>query len=86
MEVQGIVGSVDQAQRTIQINRLQGAEVDYVEVSTSTRIRSAAGGTVRLADIRPSDRIVARGRVQGTSLVATEVTVGQVVPGGQPGG
>lgn len=86
VEVQGIVGSVDAAQRTIRINRLQGADVEVIELSTATRIRDANGNTVRLTDLRPSDRIVARGRVQGASLIATEVTVSQVVPGGPPGG
>jgi hypothetical protein len=86
VEVQGIVGSVDAAQRTIRINRLQGAEVEIIELSTATRIRGATGSVVRLTDIRPSDRVVARGRVEGASLIATEVTVSQVVPGGPPGG
>jgi hypothetical protein len=86
VEVQGIVGAVDEDARTIEINRLQGADVGVIEVDASTRITSARGGTLRLGDLRPSDRIVARGTVEDGALVATEIEVGQVVPGSAPGG
>jgi hypothetical protein len=85
-EVQGIVGAVDEAQRTIEINQIQGAEVDVIELSTATRIRDAQGRVIDLAEIRPSDRVVARGRVEGDVLIASEVTVSQAVPGSGPGG
>lgn len=84
--MQGIVGAVDEDARTIEINRLQGADVDVIEVDAGTRITSARGGTLRLGDLRPSDRIVARGTVEDGALVATEIEVGQVVPGSAPGG
>ncbi len=86
VEVQGIVGAVDEDARTIIINRLQGADIGIIEVDAGTRITSACGGTLRLGDLRPSDRIVARGTVEDGALVATEIEVGQVVPGSAPGG
>lgn len=84
--MQGIVGAVDEDARTIIINRLQGADIGIIEVDAGTRITSARGGTLRLGDLRPSDRIVARGTVEDGALVATEIEVGQVVPGSAPGG
>ncbi len=86
VEVQGIVGAVDEGARTITINRLQGADVSVIEVDSNTRITSARGGTLRLGDLRSSDRIVARGTIEDGVLIATEIAVGQVVPGAAPGG
>ena len=86
VEVQGIVGAVDEDARTITINRLQGADAGVIEVGARTRITSARGGTLRLGDLRPSDRIVARGTLEDGVLAATEIEVGQVVPGSAPGG
>jgi hypothetical protein len=87
VEVQGIVGVVDEANRSIAINRLQGADVETVEIGSFTRINDARGGRLRLADIRPSDRIIARGTVDGAALLASEIVVSQVSPGGgAPGG
>jgi hypothetical protein len=40
-EVQGIVGAVDEANRSIAINRLQGADVETVEIGPATRINDA---------------------------------------------
>lgn len=84
--MRGIVGAVDEDARTITINRLQGADVGVIEVGASTRITSARGGTLRLGDLRPSDRIVARGTLEDGVLAATEIEVGQVVPGSGAGG
>ncbi len=86
VEVQGIVGAVDEDGRTIEINPLQGAVVEVIEVDAGTRITSARGPTLRLGDLRPSDRIIARGTLAGGVLVATEIEVGQAVPGAVPGG
>jgi hypothetical protein len=85
-EVQGIVGAIDEAAQTISITRLQGASVDTVRAGASTRITGAGGRELTLADLRPSDRIVATGTLEEGILVASEITVGQVVPGTDPGG
>lgn len=85
-EVQGIVGSVNANDSTITISRLSGAAVTRIAVSPTTRIRQARGGTARLADIKPSDRIIASGTVEGSALRATEITIEAVVPGAAPGG
>jgi hypothetical protein len=85
-EVTGIVGAVVSATNTIEINQLSGADVTQVEVTADTQIRRATGGTLTLAQLRPSDRIVASGTVDGEVLVATRITVQDVVPGGAPGG
>jgi hypothetical protein len=86
VEVQGIVGAIDDAAGAISITRLQGADVDTVRVEAGTRIRSAGGRSITLTDLRPSDRIIATGRIEDGALVASEITVGQVVPGADPGG
>ena len=87
-EVTGIVGSVNASTRTIQIDRLSGAPVTRITVDAFTVIRIAGGGKTTLNSIRVSDRIVAIGRLNDRkdALVATEITVQEVVPGGQPGG
>lgn len=88
IEVQGIVGAVNLSARVIEIKPLNGGTVTQIDVSASTPIRRAAGGSVQLKDVRTSDRIVASG-TQGdreTTLIASEITVQDVVPGGQPGG
>ncbi|HEY8171719.1 MAG TPA: hypothetical protein VIH21_01430 [Dehalococcoidia bacterium] len=91
MEVAGIVGVVSASLRIIEINRLSGAAVNKIEISPATRIRSARGGNTALSDIHPSDRIVARGALngRGDAIVATEITVQDVLPGAPgsgPGG
>ena len=45
-------------------------------------------GTIQLKDIRPSDRIIAKGKLNDRrdALVASEITVQDVIPGAQPGG
>jgi hypothetical protein len=87
-EVTGIVGTVSTATQTIEIKRLQGASVTRLEVGPRTVIRKAAGGTAQLRDVKPSDRIVAKGALndRGDALVATEITVQDILPGAQPGG
>jgi hypothetical protein len=85
-EVRGIVGSVNAATNLISITRLSGADVDEIVVVTSTEIRDPDGGTVALRDIRPSDRIVARGEEDRGRLIASEITVEEAVPGAEPGG
>ena len=88
VEVTGIVGNVNAGTRTIQIERRSGASVTKISVGTSTVIRRAAGGTATLSQIKPSDRIIARGTLseRGDALVASEITVQEVVPGSSPGG
>ena len=51
-------------------------------------LRRAAGGTTTLAQIHASQRIIAEGVIndRGDTLIASEVTVQDVVQGGQPGG
>jgi hypothetical protein len=87
-EVTGIVGTVNVATRTIEINRLRGAAVARVAVAPATDIRRAGGGAIKLSDIRPSDRIIATGAVdeRAGSLTADRITVQDVVRGSQPGG
>lgn len=88
-EVTGIVGAVNPGARTIEITRTAGADVRIIEVTPLTRIRSAAGARVAFGDIRPSNRIIARGTVDASSgaLEAAEIDVQDVVgPGPAPGG
>ena len=88
VEVTGIVGGINTGTRTIEIRRLRGASVTRIEVGDATKIRKATGGTIPLADVRVSDRIIATGVLNDRrdALVATEITVQDVVPGAQPGG
>jgi hypothetical protein len=74
------------ATNRIEINQLSGADVSQIEVTPQTQIRRAVGGTLTLEQIRPSDRIVARGTVDGDTLTATRITLQEAVPGAQPGG
>lgn len=86
-EVTGIVGAVSAETHTIEITRVSGADVRRIEVTPATAIRGGRLGERRdLGDLRPSDRIVATGEVQGDTLVASEITVQSVVPGADPGG
>lgn len=87
-EVTGIVGSVIAATRTIQIDRLSGAPVRKITVDDSTIIKRVSGDTITLSQVRVSDRIVASGHLNDRqdALVATHVTVQDVLPGAQPGG
>ena len=87
-EVTGIVGGINASTGTIEIRRLRGASVTKIEVGDSTKIRKAADGTIPLADVRVSDRIIATGALNDRkdALIATEITVQNVVPGAQPGG
>jgi hypothetical protein len=87
IEVQGVVGTVDARSSTIEIRATGGSPITTIEVGGDTAIRRASGGNLTLAEVRPSDRITARG-VEGSapdSLLANEITVQQVVPGGPPG-
>jgi hypothetical protein len=88
VEVTGIVGGVSLSGKVIEIKRLQGAAVTQVAVEAATPIRKAGGGTIQLKDIRPSDRIIAKGKLNDRrdALVASEITVQDVIPGAQPGG
>jgi hypothetical protein len=88
LEVTGIVGGVNLSGDAIEIKRLQGAAVTQVSVDANTVIRKAGGGTLRFDEIRTSDRIIARGTLNDRrdALVASEITVQDVVPGSQPGG
>ena len=86
VEVQGIIGSIDQDAGVIIINPLQGTDVDRIEVGEGTEILSARGGAISLADLRVSDRIIATGEVEDGALVATRIEISQVVPGADPGG
>jgi hypothetical protein len=88
VEVTGIVGTVSATTQTIEIRRLQGANVTRLEVGPRTSIRKAAGGTAQLRDIRPSDRLVAEGVLndRGDTLLASQITVQDILPGAQPGG
>jgi hypothetical protein len=88
VEVTGIVGGLNLNGNIIEIKRLQGAAVTQISVDARTVIRKAAGGTVAFKDIRTSDRIIARGTLndRGDVLQATNITVGEVIPGSQPGG
>jgi len=85
-EVTGIVGAVVAGTSTIEINQLSGADVTQVAVTSATQIRRATGGSLTLAQIRPSDRIIARGAVEGAVLTASAITIQDVLPGAQPGG
>jgi len=87
-EVTGIVGSISQATRIIQIDRLSGAPVVKIAIDASTVLRVAGGGTISLGDVHISDRIVASGHLNDRqdTLVATRVTVQDVLPGAGPGG
>lgn len=87
MEVTGVVGAINRADRRIDITRLSGANVTVIDVQPTTTIRQAMGGRGTLDEIRPSDRIIASGRLtdRGDALIAGEITVQQVVappPGG----
>ena len=88
VEVTGIVGGVNLSGNAVEIKRLQGAAVTQVSVDSRTAIRKAGGGTLRFNEIRTSDRIIARGTLNDRrdALVASEITVQDVVPGPQPGG
>ncbi len=87
-EVTGIVGVVNTTTNTIQIDRLSGAPVRKISVDASTVIRRVSGDSITLGEVRISDRIVASGHLNDRqdALVATHVTVQDVLPGAQPGG
>jgi hypothetical protein len=87
IEVQGVVGAVDTRAGTIEIRATGGSSITTIELAPGAEVTRLSGPAIQLADIRPSDRIVARG-VAGADpeiLVADTVTVQQVVPGGPPG-
>ena len=88
VEVTGIVGGVNLSGNVLQIRRLQGAAVTQVSVDPGTVIRKAAGGSLPFKGIRTSDRIIARGRLNDRrdTLLASEITVQDAIPGAQPGG
>ena len=82
-EVTGIVGNVNTRANTILIERRSGAPVTTISVVPATVIEQAGGRRITLAQIRPSDRIIATGALddRGETLIATRITVSQVVPG-----
>jgi hypothetical protein len=88
VEVTGIVSRVAASTRVIGIKLLSGAQVTEIDVQPSTSIRRAGGGSILLTDIKTSDRIIARGRLNDRrdALLAIEVTVQDVVSGSGPGG
>lgn len=88
VEVTGIVGGVSLSGKVIEIKRLQGAAVTQVSVDGTTVMHKAGGGTIQLKDIRTSDRIIAKGKLNDRrdALAASEITVQDVIPGAQPGG
>ena len=88
VEVAGIVARVNASTRVIGIKLLSGAQVTEIDVQSSTAIRRAGGDSISLASIKTSDRIIARGRLNDRhdALVATELTVQDVVSGSGPGG
>ena len=88
VEVQGVVGSVNAQTRIIEIRPTSGGSYSMIQVEATTKIRRAGGGTGQFSQIRSSDRILAVG-VAGDErdvLIASEITIQQVVPGSQPGG
>lgn len=85
-EVTAIVGAVNVQGALIEITRLSGADVRQVAVNQETIIRRSDGRPTRLDELRPSDRIVARGRTNGTVLNAVQITVQVAVGGPAPGG
>lgn len=82
-EVTGIVGNVNTRANTILIDRRSGAPVTTISVVPTTVIEQAGGRRITLAQVRPSDRIIATGALdeRGETLIATRITVSQVVPG-----
>lgn len=88
VEVTGLVGAVDVPGGTIAINRLSGADVGRVQIVGTTRILSTSGGRLALAELRPSERLIARGSIDAATgdLVAESVTVQPAGPGAPPGG
>ena len=83
-----MVGAVDVQARTIDIKPTGDAKFTRIVLSPATTIKRAGGGTVRLQDVRSSDRIIAFGRPgdDPTTLLSTDVTIQAVLPGAQPGG
>lgn len=88
VDVTGIVGTLNLSGNVIEIKRLQGAAVTQIAVDARTVIRKATGGALQLKDVRTSDRIIAKGTLNDRQdqLIATDITVQDVVPGAQPGG
>ncbi len=88
LEVTGIIGAVNLSARVIEIKPLQGATIQQIVIDTSTVLRKAGGGTAQLRDLKSSDRIIASGKLNDRrdALIATEITVQDVLPGAQPGG
>jgi len=88
VEVTGIVGIVNNALNQLNIQHLSGVNVRKISVDSRTSIKRASGGSLTLAEIRPSDRIIAQGKLNDRqdTLLATLITVEQVVQGAQPGG
>ena len=88
VEVTGIVGTVNTGENLINIQRLSGAAVRKISVDGRTSMRRASGGSLALSEIRPSDRIIAEGRLNDRqdTLLATQLTIESVVQGGDPGG
>ena len=87
IEVQGVVGAVDVSAGIIEIRATGGSSITTIELAPGAELTRPNGSSIELADIRPSDRIVATG-VAGAGpqiLVADVVTAQQVVPGGPPG-
>jgi hypothetical protein len=89
IEVHGVVGAVNVQSRIIEI-RPTGEVTQFTRIALTpnTTVKRAGGGVLNLDGVRPSDRIIAFGRPgdDPTTLLSSDVTVQQVVPGSQPGG
>lgn len=82
-EVTGIIGNVNTKTNRILIERRSGAPVTAISVVPDTVIENAGGGRTTLDQLRSSDRIIATGTLddRGEALIASKITVSQVVPG-----
>lgn len=88
IEVQGVVGVVLLPSRIIEIRPTGPEQYSRIALTPNAVIMRPGGAIIDLADVRPSDRIVAYGRPgdDGDTLVSDDVTVQQVIQGGPPGG
>jgi hypothetical protein len=88
IEVQGVVGVVNERERTIDIRPTGAEQFTKIALGPNTVIQRAGGGELSLEEVRPSDRIIAYGRVgdDPDTLVSDDVTVQPVIPGASPGG
>jgi hypothetical protein len=88
VEVTGIIGAIDAGARVIEINRLSGADVTRISTDDATVLVSPQGARLQFLNLRPSDRIIARGTIDPATgvLHGTRVEVSPAVSGGgEPG-